>query len=315
MAASNCKRTLAPTSTSRSTVNGKAIFIIAVYVDNILICSTSRTLIRDFKAALGTTCDIKDLRTCKWLLGMAVDLEAKTITLHQSWYTHNLLHRFAMDECKPAATPTSANDPCESPLLNEALHRTTAASWAGALLYASVATRLDITETVSRLCRFVCTPAGAHLEDTKTCALSQPHAYTWTHLWWPPADISWLKRWQFQAITSNYNTTYPSGCKATSYFSAAPPSAMPPSCSHSSPSPQPRVNTLPSAWPLRRPCSSDICRVSKGFQQALPTPIGEDDQACIAIATLACTRSRTKQLDSRLHFVHDAHRQHHLDLL
>eukprot|EP00873_Tetraselmis_striata_P034549 jgi/Tetstr1/454813/TSEL_041693.t1 len=37
-----------------------------------------------------------------------------------------------------------------------------------------------------------------------------------------------------------------------------------------------------------------------------PTPIGEDNQACIAIATNDVTSSRTKHMDIRYHFVREA---------
>jgi KUP system potassium uptake protein len=44
-----------------------------------------------------------------------------------------------------------------------------------------------------------------------------------------------------------------------------------------------------------------------GYPQHYATPIGEDNQACIFIATTASTSSRTRDLDIRLHFVRDAH--------
>jgi hypothetical protein len=40
-------------------------------------------------------------------------------------------------------------------------------SLAGALLYASVATRPAITEPVNRLCRFMTKPKAARMEDAK----------------------------------------------------------------------------------------------------------------------------------------------------
>lgn len=79
------------------------------------------------------------------------NLSARTVTIGLSQYIEDLLHRYGVDNCEPAALPTSANNPHESPPLdsNMATHHR---SCVGALLYASVATRLDITETVNRLC-------------------------------------------------------------------------------------------------------------------------------------------------------------------
>jgi hypothetical protein len=81
----------------------------------------------------------------------------------------------------------------------------------GALLYALVATRPYITETVNILCRFMSNPTVAHMEDAKTC-------------------LRYLQRTANQGITfgeklrlhgfsdANYPTTYPSGCRATSGY-------------------------------------------------------------------------------------------------
>eukprot|EP00873_Tetraselmis_striata_P036510 jgi/Tetstr1/456774/TSEL_004141.t1 len=102
--------------------DGNEIFsIIAVYVGDILICSNSPSWIADFKASLGATSDIKDLGTCRWLLGMALERnrDANTVTINQSKYIKDLLQHFGMEDSKPAATPTSANDLRESPLLDD----------------------------------------------------------------------------------------------------------------------------------------------------------------------------------------------------
>jgi hypothetical protein len=187
--------------------------IIAVYVDDILICSTSPEWISEFKTTLGNQFDIKDLGPCKWLLGMTIErnLTDNTLTIHQASYIRELLQRFGMADCKHAATPTSANDPRESPLLDDktsTLYR----SVVGALLYAPVATRPTITETVNRLCIFMSKPTFAHMEDAKTC-------------------LRYLQRTTTRGITfggeelklhgfsyANYPTTYPSGCRATSGY-------------------------------------------------------------------------------------------------
>jgi histone deacetylase 1/2 len=141
-----------------------------VYVDDILNCSTSSEWITSFKSAMATKFDIKDLGPCKWLLGMTIErnIYEHTLTIHQGTYIRELLRRFGMADCKPATIPTSANDPRESPLMEPA-DSTHYRSIVGALLYASVATRPDIAETVNKLCRFMSNPTFASMEDAKTC--------------------------------------------------------------------------------------------------------------------------------------------------
>jgi hypothetical protein len=116
-----------------------------------------------------------------------------------------------MDDCKPTATLTSANDPRKPPLMDDTLashHR----SIVGALVYASVATRPNITETINRLCRFVSMAIGAHMERAKPC-------------------LRYLARIAQKGIIfggdhlklrgfndANYPTTYPSGCRSTNGY-------------------------------------------------------------------------------------------------
>jgi histone deacetylase 1/2 len=196
-----------------ATSNDNTFSTVVVYVDEILICSTSSEWITTFKSALATKFYIKDLGPCKWLLGMTIErnIPKHTLTIHQGTYIRELLRRFGMADCKHATTPTSANDTRESPLM-EATDSTHYRSVVGALLYPSVATRPYITETVSRLCRFMSNPTVAHMEDAKTC-------------------LRYLQRTANRGINfggeelrlhgfndANYPTTYPSGSRATSGY-------------------------------------------------------------------------------------------------
>jgi hypothetical protein len=47
--------------------------------------------------------------------------------------------------------------------------------------------------------------------------------------------------------------------------------------------------------------------IEMGYPQHNETPIGEDNRACIFIATTANTSNMTKHMDIRLPFVRDAH--------
>jgi hypothetical protein len=42
-----------------------------------------------------------------------------TLTIHQAAYVRELLRRLGMADCKPAAAPTSPDDPRDSPLLDD----------------------------------------------------------------------------------------------------------------------------------------------------------------------------------------------------
>lgn len=284
--------------------DGLILGIIAIYVDDVLICSNSVAWIASFKQALGARFDIKDLGSCSWLLGMKVerDLAARTITIHQEKYINDLLATHGMADCTPTAVPSVGNDPRESaPFDDVTLYR----SLVGGLLYAAVATRPDIAEAVARLCRFMGAPTQAHMEDARHC-------------------LRYLKGTKTRGLTfggarelllrgysdANFPTTYPSGCKSTSGYVFFLCGAA--------------ISFLSKLQPLVALSTAEaeyiaLCMTVQealflrqmlaelGFPQDEPTPIGEDNQACITIATNDVTSARTKHLDIRLHFVRDAH--------
>jgi hypothetical protein len=288
-----------------ATSNDSTFNIVVVYVDDILICSTSSEWITTFKLALATKFDIKDLGPCEWLLGMTIErnIHEHTLTIHQGTYIRELMRRFGMADCKPATTPTPTNDPRASPLM-EAKDSTHYGSVAGALLYASVATRPDITETFNRLCTFMSNRTVAHMEDAKTY-------------------LRYLQRTANTGITfggeelrlhgfsdANYPTTYPSGCSATSGYVFFLCGGVVSACSRLQP--LVTLSTVEAEYQalslavqesiLLRQMLSEL-----GYPQHDATPIGEDNQAWNLIATTASTSSRTKHLDIRRHFVRDAH--------
>jgi hypothetical protein len=80
------------------------------------------------------------------------------------------------------------------------------------MLYASVATRPDITETVMRMCRFMSKPTVAHMDDAKTC-LRCLHCTDTRGITFGGEE---LRVHGFSDV--NYPTTHPSGCRATSDY-------------------------------------------------------------------------------------------------
>eukprot|EP00873_Tetraselmis_striata_P023437 jgi/Tetstr1/443701/TSEL_031691.t1 len=280
--------------------------IIAIYVDDILIASNSMTWIASFKESMAARFDIKDLGSCSWLLGVKVerDRTARTITIHQSKYIHDLLARFGMEQCCAAKVPSVANDPRESEQCTET-EVSTYRSLVGALLYAAVATRPDIAESVARLCRFMSTPTKAHMEDARHC-------------------LRYLKGTHSRGITfggddklalhgysdANFPTTYPSQCKSTTgyvFFLCGGAISFLSKLQALVALSTAEAEYIALCMTVQEAVFLRQMLEELGFQQTAPTPVGEDNQACIVIATTDVTSARTKHLDIRLHFVRDAH--------
>ena len=144
--------------------------IIAVHVNDCAITSSSRGALEDYKRKINARHSITDLGPIHWLLGIKItrDRDSRILALSQESYIDNIIHKFNLSDAKPINTPMipgisySAHDgPADE---TEAAHMAKVPYWEaiGSLMYASVATRPDISFTVSTLSQFLENPGEAH---------------------------------------------------------------------------------------------------------------------------------------------------------
>eukprot|EP00873_Tetraselmis_striata_P041098 jgi/Tetstr1/461362/TSEL_006488.t1 len=147
---------------------GQLICILVVYVDDMIFAFKDAVWAADFKTALGARFDIKDLGVCAWALGMAVerDWDNATLKVHQAKYIDDMVHKFNLADAYAVSTPAEvgadvpgSNKPLAAEMPYQAL--------VGSLLYAMVATRPDIAEAVSKLCRVMAKPEERHWQAAK----------------------------------------------------------------------------------------------------------------------------------------------------
>ena len=144
------------------------ICILVVCVDDMIFAFKDAVWAADFKTALGARFDIKDLGVCAWALGMAVerDWDNATLKVHQAKYIDDMVHKFNLADAYAVSTPAEvgadvpgSNKPLAAEMPYQAL--------VGSLLYAMVATRPDIAEAVSKLCRVMAKPEERHWQAAK----------------------------------------------------------------------------------------------------------------------------------------------------
>eukprot|EP00873_Tetraselmis_striata_P045348 jgi/Tetstr1/465612/TSEL_010258.t1 len=149
-------------------VGGQLICILVVYVDDMIFAFKDAVWAADFKTALGVRFDIKDLGVCAWALGMAVerDWDNATLKVHQAKYIDDMVHKFNLADAYAVSTPAEvgadvpgSNKPLAAEMPYQAL--------VGSLLYAMVATRPDIAEAVSKLCRVMAKPEERYWQAAK----------------------------------------------------------------------------------------------------------------------------------------------------
>lgn len=124
---------------------------ILVYVDDILIFSSSETDIVDVKSKLKKEFKMKDLNEVSKFLGMEIIQKQNQIVINQSQYMENLLKKYNMQDCKPVSTPIDPNyvHEGEADMKYESLCR----SVIGGLLYLSLCSRPDISIAIGILSR------------------------------------------------------------------------------------------------------------------------------------------------------------------
>jgi hypothetical protein len=138
-----------------------------VYVDDILIVSSSPESVKQVKERLTAVFDLRDLGEAGTFVGLEIerDRAARTLTIMQSRMTSDLVARYGMQQAQPKAIPltvgtqlTKASD--DSQLLDKEQYGY--AELVGSLLYLSVCTRPDIAQAVGALSRFMSQPTMQH---------------------------------------------------------------------------------------------------------------------------------------------------------
>jgi hypothetical protein len=105
----------------------------------------------------------------EYCLGLQVEQTDGCVKVHQSKYALEVLERFQMHNCNPAATPLelgsqpSCNDDGERPPGLQEEHRQVV----GSLMYLVVATRPDLALAVSRLSKVLANPTVPHMQLAK----------------------------------------------------------------------------------------------------------------------------------------------------
>jgi histone deacetylase 1/2 len=147
---------------------GGVVIFLLIYVDDIIVASSSdaatQALLKDLRAEFA----LKDLGELHYFLGIEVKKAQEGILLTQQKYTSDLLQRVGMAHCKSVNTPMSSTDKLSvhdgDPLGPKDV--TEYRSIVGALQYLTL-TRPDISFAVNKVCQFLHKPTTVHWSAVK----------------------------------------------------------------------------------------------------------------------------------------------------
>ncbi|KAK1411497.1 hypothetical protein QVD17_38046 [Tagetes erecta] len=137
-----------------------------LYVDDIILTTSSRALKQYLMSRLSSEFAMKDLGPLSYFLGISVKRSSNGMFLSQHQYALDILSRAKMSACNPVQTPVdtagklSAHD-------GDLFHDpTTYRSLAGALQYLTF-TRPDISYAVQQVCMHMHAPRQSHFDALK----------------------------------------------------------------------------------------------------------------------------------------------------
>jgi hypothetical protein len=142
---------------------GNIQMFVLVYVDDIIVVSSSDQATQALLQDLQKEFALKDLGELNYFIGIEVTKIKDGLLLTQKKYTSDLLKRVGMSNCKPVASPLFTSEKLSvhegTPL--GAKDMTNYRSVVGALQYLTL-TRPDIAFPVNKVCQFLHTPTTVH---------------------------------------------------------------------------------------------------------------------------------------------------------
>ena len=144
------------------------LFILAVYVDDVLVAGKSEQKFERVKVDLGERFKLKDLGELHYFLGVSVRQSAVKTWIGQPGFTQAIIEKFGMGECRPVNTPVAAGTKLlKATEESEGVDATLYQSAVGSLLYLSGWTRPNVAFAVGQVARFCSNPTTEHWTAVK----------------------------------------------------------------------------------------------------------------------------------------------------
>ena len=136
----------------------KTKLIVGIYVDDLIITSSSKEQINKFKEEMMGAFEMTDLGLLNSYLGIKIKQSTLIILLSQRTYTNHILKKFKMSDYNSIKTPMEVHLKLQKYIEGKQVCSTNFRSLIGSLTYL-MNTRPDLTYIVSYLSRFMDKPS------------------------------------------------------------------------------------------------------------------------------------------------------------
>lgn len=149
---------------------GGKMNIVAVYVDDLLIASSSKDEMQRIKDGIAQQVKVVDKGEAKYFLSLEIERQGELgeISINQKSQIQKLLKNYSMENCRPVSTPLDPkyqvkceNNDCK--LADQVQYQ----SLIGSLMYIAIHTRPDILHSVSKLSQMNNKPHSEHMNAAK----------------------------------------------------------------------------------------------------------------------------------------------------
>ena len=143
------------------------IFVVQIYVDDIIFCSTNELLCKEFSSCMSSEFEMSMMGELKYFLGLQIKQNNNEgIFINQGKYIKDLFNRFGIDESNTKNTPMSTTIKLDKDEKGKEVYIKKYRGMIGSLLYL-IASRLDIMFSVCLCARFQSCPNESHLLAVK----------------------------------------------------------------------------------------------------------------------------------------------------
>jgi hypothetical protein len=299
------------------------VLIVSMYVDDGLACSNSSARYEHFLNALQQRFTISNAGPLTEYLGMRIQRDRANgwIMLDQQKYCEELLQRFGMSECSPDVLPFRSHtylsgDDCRDPVTAD--DRKVVKQYqqmVGALLWLSNSTRPDISFAVNQCARFLANPGDTHLAAAKQILRYLKGTSNLGIRYQKQSDRSSNYLWGY--VDSDHGGNPDDRRSVTGfvlYFNGGPITWS------SKRQPVVAVSSSEAEFYAASLAGLEVQYFRRlleelGFPQLSPTPLLEDNQACIYMSQSAGQMKRAKHIDTRVHRLREQVRDGDLQLL
>nr|GFB26740.1 retrovirus-related Pol polyprotein from transposon TNT 1-94 [Tanacetum cinerariifolium] len=141
------------------------IFLVQIYVDDIIFGSTNPNLSKQFEKLMHSKFEMSMMGELKFFLGIQIHQSPRGIFINQAKYAQEILIKHDMTSCDSVGTPMATKH-LDADLSGTPVNQTKYCSMVGALMYL-IASRPDIMHATCYCTRYQAKPTEKHLTTVK----------------------------------------------------------------------------------------------------------------------------------------------------